>query len=105
MRLKRENGVVIELRLEQLSPADQTVAKSLQEKKLAEEKNTGKAEDKNPFDNAVKREPLSIQEITRNVEHQIVFVASRDQWGAKSTRWEADSSSTARAWLPRTITS
>jgi thiol-disulfide isomerase/thioredoxin len=82
VRLKKEDGSIIEVPLVKLSAADRERAQALQAKLDAASKT--RPPEENPFDNApADADTPSLQELTRRVEGGIVFVASRDPFGSQ----------------------
>lgn len=82
VRLKKENGDVIQVPLNKLSEADREAAKKLMEKARAAIKSKDGGDD-NPFSApSPASEPPTVQDMVRSVGKGIVLIAARDQFGA-----------------------
>ena len=82
VRLKKENGDVIQVPLNKLSEADREAAKTLMEKCRAALKSKEGGDD-NPFSApSPPSEPPTVQDVAQTVGKGIVLIAARDHYGA-----------------------
>jgi thiol-disulfide isomerase/thioredoxin len=87
--LKKADGTTTEVPLEKLHADDRALAKALQVKKLALEKelaasSANSEKDVDPFASGTKAEPLSVQDITHKVENGVVSISTCNSLGGKA---------------------
>jgi len=81
VRLKREDGTILEVPLSRFSAEDQQAAKAIFEQMRLRTRPAGGDDAANPFDAPAKAESLSVQEVSRRVERGIVCITTRDHLG------------------------